>query len=78
MERDTWVFKKILAHRERDDGILDFKLEWEGDCELTWDPCDYVPMEFVSRYLAKVAHRNRSAFKVYPKPSLLSFKLLPT
>ncbi len=56
-----WYFKKILDHREMDDGSLEFKLEWEGNWRPSWQPRENVPEEAVSRYLAKVARRNRRA-----------------
>ena len=55
------MFRKILAHREDDDGNLQFQLDWEGDYAPTWEPRANVPEESVSRYLAKQARRARRA-----------------
>ena len=57
----AWVFKKILDHREDDDGSLEFLLDWDGDYEPSWQPRANVPEESVSRYLAKRARRDRRA-----------------
>jgi len=56
---DTWLFNSILAHREKPDGGLEFKVDWDGDWEPTWEPRDCVPEEAISRYFT----RYRRAFR---------------
>lgn len=31
-----WVFKRIVAHREKSDDSLQLTIDWEGDYERTW------------------------------------------
>ena len=58
-EGDTYYFKKILDHRERDDGTLEFKLKWSGNWDPTWEPRANIPEESISRYLARVARKAK-------------------
>lgn len=50
----TWVFKRILDHRENNRGTLDFKIEWDGDYRPTWEPREKIPEEAISRYFARL------------------------
>ena len=50
---NTWLFKRIMENREKSDGALEFRIDWEGDFELTWEPRDFISEEAISRYLAK-------------------------
>lgn len=43
VEGQTWVFDKILDHRELDDGALEFKMKWSGDWDPSWEPRENVP-----------------------------------
>ena len=47
------VMKKILDHRELDDGRLQFRVDWAGDWKPTWEPRAFLPEEAISRYLVK-------------------------
>ena len=58
-EGKRYFFKKILDHRERTDGTLEFKLAWSGNWDPTWEPRPNVPEEAVSRYLNKVAREAK-------------------
>ena len=62
-EGTVYRFRKILDHRERSDGTLEFRIDWVGNYEPSWEPRSYIAEEAVSRYLAKVARRNRRAFR---------------
>lgn len=50
--------KEILAHRERDNGTIEFNLELERDWVHTWELPDYLPEESMFTCLSKVANRN--------------------
>ena len=51
--RRSYNFSKILAHRERDNGELDFRIQWDGQYKPTWEPRDCIPEEAFSRYFAR-------------------------
>ena len=67
-EGEIWRFKKILDHREMADGSLQFRLELVGNYEPTWELRKNIAEEAVSRYLAKVARRNRQALQKNLQP----------
>lgn len=50
---ETWLFTSILEHREKPDGSLEFRVDWEGDFAPTWEPRENLPEESISRYLAQ-------------------------
>ena len=54
----SWYFKKILQHRETDDGQLEFFVEWVND-PPSWIGRPDLPEESVSRYLAKAFKKRR-------------------
>ena len=62
-EGAVYRFRKILDHRERADGTLEFKIDWFGNYDPSWEPRGYIAEESVSRYLARVARRNRRALR---------------
>ena len=68
-EGETWVMKKILGHRELDDGTLEFKVDWAGDWDPTWEPRAFLPEESISRYLVKLQKRARKAAQKNASPS---------
>ena len=49
----SYTFSKILGHRELQSGDLEFKISWDGNYKLTWEPRDCVPEEAISRYFAR-------------------------
>ena len=53
------VMKKILDHRELDDGSLQFCVYWAGDWKPTWEPRAFLPEEAISRYLFKRRRRDQ-------------------
>ena len=57
----SYTFSKILAHRERNNGEMDFKVQWEAPYSPTWEPRDCIPEEAISRYFARYrrAHNAR-------------------
>ena len=57
-EGPSWYFKKILKHRETDDGQLEFFVEWVND-PPSWIGRPDLPEESVSRYLAKAFKKRR-------------------
>ena len=59
-EGETWVMKRILDHRELDDGTLQFRIEWAGNWKPTWEERKYIPEESISRYLAKRRKKDRA------------------
>ena len=59
-EGQTWVMKRILDHRELDDGTLEFRIDWAGDWSPTWEPRRFIPEEAISRYLAKRRKADRA------------------
>ena len=61
------MFERIVAHRELGDGGLEFKVQWAGDWEPTWEPRENLPEEAVSRYFI----RYRRAFKKQGPTALL-------
>ena len=44
-EGKKWVMKRILDHREADDGTLEFRIEWAGKWKPTWEPRTHIPEE---------------------------------
>ena len=50
---ESFAFKSIMDHRELDDGSLEFKIDWVGDYEPSWQPRANIPEEAISRYLAR-------------------------
>ena len=50
---ESYAFKSILDHRERDDGSLEFKIDWVGNYDPSWQPRANIPEEAISRYLAR-------------------------
>ena len=59
----TWLFDKILNHRETGDNSVEFKIQWTGDYEPTWEPRDNVPEEAISRYFAKYKRKSQELRK---------------
>jgi len=57
-EGPSWYFKKILKHRETDDGELEFYVQWVND-PPSWIGRVDLPEESVSRYLAKALRKPR-------------------
>ena len=49
--------KRILDHREADDGTLEFRIEWAGKWKPTWEPRTHIPEESIFRYL--ISQRKR-------------------
>ena len=43
---DEWNVEKVLTHRRNTSGDLEFKVQWEGSAELTWEPLHH----FFHRY----------------------------
>jgi hypothetical protein len=35
---DEWNVEKVVTHRRTPGGELEFKVQWEGSTELTWEP----------------------------------------
>ena len=59
----TWVMKRILDHRELDDGSLEFRIDWAGNWRPSWEPRAYIPEEAISRYLARRRKQDRAAVR---------------
>ena len=60
-EGETWVMKRILDHRELDDGSLEFRVDWAGDWTPTWEPRRFLPEEAISRYLLRRKQQDLKA-----------------
>ena len=58
-EGRKWFMKKILDHRKLDDGSLQFRVDWAGDWQPTWEPRACLPEEAISRYLFKRRRREQ-------------------
>ena len=58
-EERKWVMKKILDHRELDHGSLQFRFDWAGDWERTWEPRAFLPEEAIYRYCVKRRRRDQ-------------------
>ena len=52
-EGESFAFKSFLDLRELDDGNLEFKIDWVGDYDPSWQPRPNIPEEAISRYLAR-------------------------
>lgn len=49
----TWLLNRISAHREKPDGEVEFRLEWDSDWAPTWELRSCVREEAVNRYFAR-------------------------
>lgn len=61
IEGETWLVESILEHRKNKHNQYEFRVDWVGDYEPTWEPRSNIPEELVSRYFAHAAKLSKSA-----------------